>query len=282
MKNIFFTFLILFIILSASAQKNNEDVLYIKIDSIKSQVEQIPNKIIEVRIEDDNLFVSNVNQIEKFSNKEILNYKKEIISIIDTALTFSKCLGLKMGFNLSNITVEKDNIDATYKPKFQISLAYLQKLNKKIFIQSELQYSSIGVEYLTKITTDDYSSIEITNKYLNVNSMFMYKAFGEKIEFFLLGGPYLAYLVSGNYVSSYSSGGDWYSTNYKYSDFSSLNRFDIGLSIGFGLKYDIKSIGRFYIDNRLSTGIIGYNKQSIFSNRNQVYSMSIGYFLPLN
>jgi hypothetical protein len=273
MRNIYCTCLILLISLIASANSNIND----KINSNKIQ-----NKIFEVIIKEEKLSLTNINEIKKSSKGEILNNKKQTTSFIDTVFTFGKCLGLKMGFNLSKITTEKNNIDALYKPNFQISLAYLQKINKKIFIQSEMQYSNIDVEYLTKITTDDYSSIEIKNNYINLNSMFMYKVFGEKIEMFFLGGPYLAYLVSGNYTSNYSSNGVWYSTNYKYSDFSNLNRLDIGLSIGFGLKYDIKSIGRFLLENRLSSGIIGYNKQSIFSNRNQVYSMSIGYFFPLN
>ncbi len=115
-------------------------------------------------------------------------------------------------------------------------------------------YSVQGTE------TDEYGNITgiSTGKcnldYLSVPIQ-MRLTFGNKINFFVNGGPCFNYLFKQNFVVKST-----HITKYTYSDISQYNRFELGIATGFGLGFVFSEKYLFLFEIRNNFGVYTISK----------------------
>ena len=197
-------------------------------------------------------------------------------------------VGFNGGFTYSNIST-KNNIASNYdfKGGFLSGLNFGFKLKSKLSIETNINFYQNGYNENEKVImiSPDYSAKNsylgfknlYTQDYIN-NSWLIGYSFGNKIEIIVQAGAYWAYLIQSRYEKTNLIDVDPIDANKLlmspgYTESiqkgtlakSANTQFDLGLSAGFGLGYNLNEKFKVLFNARYNRGIIDYSKQVFFS-----------------
>ena len=134
-------------------------------------------------------------------------------------------------------------------------ISFQYNFGKKVALRSNISYERKGGAHYGGLTDNYGASIE--NSSLNYNFDYLTLpilvrfSFGNKVKYFINGGPYLGYLLSQTFVIK----GDNYKTN-TIENTSSYNSLDAGISLGTGLQYPINEKLYFSSEIRGNLGLL--------------------------
>lgn len=167
-----------------------------------------------------------------------------VIATLGTVLTFAQTtstgaeFGVKGGVNFSNLyteDVDDNNVLTSFNAGFYAKLP----ITESVAIQPEFLYSRKGAELVY-----DNAFAQGTAKFkLNYIEVPVLLKVNIIKNFNIHAGPYFAYLIDAQVTNESSNANFDFEQNYDNDDF---NKFDAGLSAGFGFDFDNLGIGFRY------------------------------------
>jgi Outer membrane protein beta-barrel domain len=167
-----------------------------------------------------------------------------VIATLGTFLTFAQTtstgaeFGVKGGVNFSNLyteDVDDNNVLTSFNAGFYAKLP----ITESIAIQPEFLYSRKGAELVY-----DNAFAQGTAKFkLNYIEVPVLLKVNIMKNFNIHAGPYFAYLIDAQVTNESANANFDFEQNYENDDF---NKFDAGLSAGFGFDFDNLGIGFRY------------------------------------
>lgn len=146
--------------------------------------------------------------------------------------------GVKGGINFSNLyteDVDDNNVLTSFNAGFYVKLP----ITESVAIQPEFLYSRKGAELVY-----DNAFAQGTAKFkLNYIEVPVLLKVNIMKNFNIHAGPYFAYLIDAQVTNESSNANFDFEQNYENDDF---NKFDVGLSAGFGFDFDNLGIGFRY------------------------------------
>lgn len=291
MKKYFVLISFAFITTLAFAQHNYQDVVYLKNGSIIRGIiiEQVPNKSLKIETADKNLFVYQIDEIEKFTKEQISGENEKAEKLSDSEFGDKEISGMRLGIigglNLSNMLI-KDNEgtysnDLKYKPGFHVGATAEFPISNSVAFETGLLLSTKGFKESVKETDIGailesksslnllYLDIPLTAKaYYNIGASKIYGAFG----------PYIGFGLSGKSKSEATFNGETQSdeqdVNWESGDSDDLKRLDYGLTVGAGMEFNSFLIGLSYNLGLANISAVTDDGQKI---KNKVFGLSIGY-----
>jgi len=275
----------------AYAERNYQDVVYLKNGSIFRGIiiEQVPDKSLKIETADKNLFVYQIDEIEKFTKEQISgeNEKAEKLSASESGdkEISGMRFGIIGGLNLSNMLV-KDNDgtnsnDFKYKPGFHVGATAEFPISESVAFETGLLFSTKGFKSSFKATDNGaifeskgsvnllYLDIPLTAKaYYNIGASKIYGAFGPYIGIGLSGKSKSEAIVNGVTQS------DEQDINWGSGNSNELKRLDYGFTVGAGMEFNSFLIGLSY-----NFGLANISSTSDYGQKikNKVLGLSIGY-----
>lgn len=146
--------------------------------------------------------------------------------------------GIKGGLNFSNMYTEDVN-DNNVLTSFNGGLYASIPLTSFMAIQPELLYSRKGSE----LVYDNFLAEGTAKFNLNYLELPLLLKLNVAKNFNIHAGPYVAYLLNANVTNETDNGTFNFEENLDNEDF---NKFDYGLSAGFGFDFDSIGIGARY------------------------------------
>jgi len=287
--------LILFALVTtlAFAQRNYQDVVYLKNGTIIRGmiIEQVPNKSLKIETADKNLFVYQIDEIEKFTKEQISVGNEKAEKLSASELGDKEISGMRFGiiggFNLSNLLI-KDNDgtnsnDFKYKPGFHVGVTAEFPISKSVAFETGLLFSTKGFISNFKGTDNGvifeskgslnllYLDIPLTSKaYYNIGASKIYGVFGPYIGIGLSGKSKSEAIVNGVTQS------DEQDINWGSGNSNELKRLDYGLTVGAGMELNSFLIGLSY-----NLGLANISSTTDYGQKikNKVLGLSIGYKL---
>ncbi len=288
MKNLLVFFMFTLLSGLVLAQTNYEDVVYLKNGSIIRGViiEQVPNQSISIKTADRNVFVFQMDEIERIT-KEVVDRKSISTSKIN--------ISIRAGLNLRTLYVDDDDFekDITMSPGFHLGIKTEYPISDIFKLETGLLLSNKGYKY-----SDEYVSEGTYNggewyysrhEEEKLNLFYLEIPLSAKASFnlgdnsvFGILGPYIAMGISGKLFQELEyviQDGEWvekwvekYENNIKWGsdERDDLTRFDYGITAGAGI--EIKS---FLIELSYVFGIRNISNVSYMNNR--VLGISVGY-----
>jgi hypothetical protein len=199
--------------------------------------------------------------------------------------TFSQCLGVKAGLNLSTIHSKNKNSNINLKPGFHLGVTAELPIDEIFTFNPELLLSSKGYIYNPKAedigggqTIDLKEKANIYYLEIPLLAKTTFKIGKNKIYFNL--GPYVSIGLFGNIVSESKSSIDFANGSSKTKiswggeNYPSYNRFDYGIASGGGIEIKAFRIGLSYDLGLAQTIPNTMNDNKI---TNQVIGISVGY-----
>jgi hypothetical protein len=199
--------------------------------------------------------------------------------IFSTKANAQLSLGGRIGLNMPMLTVGSlpNGVSNGFNTGLAIGAVGNYAINDKFSLQAEILYSQQG----SKLTMgSDYSSVRYN--YISIPLLAKYKFGQETMGGFVDGGLQLAYLASGS--GETSIGGQ--TTTASITDYSGMNRMDVGLSLGVGGYYKLGP-GELQLDIRYLLGFIATNKNNdptvtnYTAEDNRVFSISLAYLFSM-
>lgn len=220
--------------------------------------------------------------------------------LISTASFAQVSIGLKGGANFSGITYKDEDVPGVtdnkdvLKPGFNAGLVF-RFGGEHFAVQPEIFFSQKGNKRTYKDNGVDAHDIVSLN-YLEVPVLFKALFGDETIRFYLAAGPYVGYLVGGQYKSKDATGEtsgkinlekqagiNADGTTYEWR----INRLDFGGTGGIGLEVTAGP-GTFFFDARYGLGLSDINKitsgteQGHDRSMNRNIMLSVGILFPLS
>ena len=177
--------------------------------------------------------------------------------------------GFKAGVNASKAYFDNEVYEKYYstkvKPGFTAGAIFLIENKKKYGLYAEFLYSQKGK--IVESTANDYETNTATYQYLDFPVLFRLKFDQAKIGWYLQLGPQVSYWLSGkgsfevyqedrditvNY--DYTINFDEPKRSSEYMNVTDANRTQIGLAVGGGVIWDMKSANYLLLDMRFTFG----------------------------
>jgi len=192
--------------------------------------------------------------------------------LISVAVSAQLSVGLRGGVNIATQTFEADGFDISPDNIMGLTLAGILELGltENFAIQPEIAFVQKGYQIDIEIFGTK-SSIKNRVNHIDFPILAKYKFGGEAIGAYVAAGPTFGYAMSG----SITEDGD----KEKYEDWEDYNRFEVGGSLGGGLRF-----GKFFVDVRYLLGFTNLftgEDDEISKARNRGISLSVGFLSNL-
>ncbi|WMJ72179.1 porin family protein [Cytophagaceae bacterium ABcell3] len=166
--------------------------------------------------------------------------------------------------------------------------------SQKFSLQTEVNYSGQG-DLIGYIRSEDGLTesgvINTRINYLSIPVLAKARFGSEKFGFFINGGPYIGYALSGRFRESHTLEGFGFRHNIRDEgeiDFKEdgLKRFDFGVTLGTGVMFKVGP-GDIFVEGRYSYGLMditdwdGERPEGESPLRNRYFTVSAGYIIPL-
>ncbi len=173
-------------------------------------------------------------------------------------------IGIEGGPNMTNYTLPAPNYEPSEANlyKFSAGITGQYDLTRHFSVKSGLIFEQKGYADVIDFT-DNYGNFIKTTNDPNIFSYLILPAFakisfGNKLKFFVNGGPYFGFLLNNTFIS-YPSNND-HPLIFNYTDH--YNRFDFGASAGMGLERKILDKFIISLEARYNYGFLTTFKYS--------------------
>lgn len=171
-----------------------------------------------------------------------------------TILNAQAQVAIKAGVNFANMNFESDDDDIqdlakNGAVKFTVGAAFILPLAENIALQPEFLFTQKGAETTYKFLGSETTQ-DITYNYIDIPVLLRLgfgETTGEGLGFYINGGPYVGYALSGKVKTSSLLGDS--EVDYTFDDKDDQRRVDFGLSLGAGV-----TIGNLMFDARYNHG----------------------------
>ena len=215
-----------------------------------------------------------------------------VIAIMLTGLNVSaQKLGIKAGLNFSNM-LEKDNAETyseDYKSRTGIHLGAVAEIpvTEMFSFEPGLLLSAKGYK-VKESGTEDGETYDISQK---VNTLYLDVPLSLKANFTLgkikaygLMGPYFGLGLSGKFTDEYTYDGETEKVEFDInwgsdSEKDDLKRLDFGWNVGAGVTFNSLQAGLAY---GIGLANLAPGSEGSYRVKNRVFSLTVGYYLPLN
>jgi hypothetical protein len=216
-----------------------------------------------------------------------MKFKKILTAglLILSSTTFSQTIsiGPKVGATLTNFGGVKNT---SYKPGITAGAFLIYSRHEHTGFGLELLYSGEGSNHenttINGSTSDKYEyNTRLHYLRIPMNANYFFRTAEDKMRPKISFGPNIGYLIATkqNLTLTNTNAGNTIVTKTENKSLTNYNRLDLGLSLGAGFNYKIKSSLWLNVDLRYNYGLLNILKNSAYgSNRanNQGASISIG------
>ncbi|MDR1056342.1 MAG: PorT family protein [Prevotellaceae bacterium] len=190
-----------------------------------------------------------------------------IAVVLVIAVNAQPRFGIKAGGNISNLFESDDNgASGSHGARFGFHAGFMAEFPfaNHFAIQPELLFMHNGTDMKSQGSTAN-----VKMNFIQAPVNFKYKFGPEQIKFFVMGGPYFGYAVSGKLKNSHGNF-DIYGDEAKSLDWK---RFDFGIGAGIGLE-----VSKFVFGLTSQYGITSITGMEGVTANFITFQFSVGYF----
>ena len=196
--------------------------------------------------------------------------------------------GVRGGFNLEGMSEKYDqggaavsSLKLKFKPGFQVGIVGNLDISEPFAIQSSILFATQGARLKEDFSKTDwngthlrhYSSMSMNLYYLQIPINAMYKFDIGKGRFFIQGGPYFGFAISGNAKFEEKFSGEKIDIKIDFgSEYEQMNRFDFGLGVCAGVIF-----GNFQLGLGYNQGLINLSNAPYTTTKNNGIALTATY-----
>lgn len=194
------------------------------------------------------------------------------IVMLSATLFAQLSVGLRGGVNIAKQTYDADGFDISPDNIIGLTLAGIIELGltENLAIQPELAFVQKGFKFEFEDISGEKTTSKLRINHIDVPVLVKYKFGGETIGAYLAAGPTFGYAITG------SSEEDGDKTKFEDEDWEGYNRFELGGSLGGGLKF-----GKLFLDLRYLLSFSNLTDESDVKAHNNGISISLGFLTDL-
>ena len=186
--------------------------------------------------------------------KKILFILFAFITLLSITNSLHAQIGIKAGVNFSSLKFFDDNSEDNFNEEFitgyQVGAVYVVGLGDKLSFQPEAAFYTRG----GKASLDQFTDIENTYNYLNLDGLLNYNLIGNNdgLSLRITGGVFVGYALSA--TATTTSGGSSAEMDIDL-DTEGLDRSNVGYVLGVGVK-----LNKLLVSLRASIGVTEIGK----------------------